>query len=45
MDYAKRPLNNTFDLSVVYEKYYRYLIDNRDSFPAEYFDKYALEFL
>jgi glycosyltransferase involved in cell wall biosynthesis len=45
MDYAKRPLNNNFDLPEVYEKYYKYLTDNRDNFPAEYFDKYALEFL
>jgi len=45
MDYAKRPLNNNFDLSVVYEKYYKYLTDNRDNFPAEYFNRYALEFL
>ena len=45
MDYAKRPLENNFDLSVVYEKYYKFLIDNRNNFPQEYFEKYALEFL
>ena len=45
LDYATRPLRRDFDLTPVYEKYYKFIDENRNTFHKESFDRYALNFL
>lgn len=44
-DFAKRPLNRDFDLKEAYSKYYEFLVQNKETFHQESFDKYAASFL
>jgi hypothetical protein len=45
-DYAKHPIERySVDVNRLYEKYYNYLIDNREQFNQEFYEKYAVPYL
>lgn len=46
LDYAREPLSkNVIDLKRLYKKYYDYLIEKRNLFDQEHYEKYALPYL
>ena len=45
MDFAKVPLSNQYELSGVYEAYYKFIRDNINMFQPEFIERYALEYL